>query len=1042
MIEPETTISRAAPALLRTLFLHHDGIVVGATLAALGRSGVLALLLREGRVAMHEILRACPARPGYLHVALRCLALQGWLEREGEPASDAMVFSVTPRGRHASAAFDVYREVAAFVYSGVPFSRYLFGQRSVIHTGVIQAGVIEREVIDPPFERYAELVARSAQGYGLASEEFETIRAHLDGMLAGPSMIALKQRGLLAHGEFRFPAGGMTRDRLSVVLALLQHLGWVRREPSLTHGSLTHGDAWSFTEKGRVACEFTLHYGLTLSYLPLFCQLPRLLFDSVKNVTHREPGQEETHVERTLNVLASGVAHRRYFEDADAIIREVFNREPIAEQARFVADMGCGDGVWLDRIYQLVCRETLRGEKLDEHPLVMVGADYNVSALAVARRRLEAAGVPHIALFGDITDPENFAAALREVGLAIEDGLHIRAFIDHNRRYTEPREQAPKLSLYPRRAMSTGAYADEEGRAIPNALLEQNLVEHLRRWIPYTKQHGLIIIEAHDVAPEIAWRYGGCTHATAFDTYHGYSNQYPVDFDAFMSLAEEAGLRSIPYQHKVYPSRLPFVAISLNRFKTSDPGWLQTLKPCVRHNAGEFRNLPLGESGQGQGRAPGGCDDSRGSKDVPTARPPSQPSPCQKYLNKQGERAEKPESTTLGIPEEHPGWRPDGSEDREDGETLHRFLYRDGGIEHPRRWCFASTGALVAAILDEVERRLAGIESAPRTGRALRLVDYGAGTGLATLELIHGLADKGLLKRFDTRGIAFELLVLDLPSGWFAKAHELLEGLPFVRFESLKDAATGRIRRLSEIVAVGAPSRARPQRASGRIRLSEIGGPEGVDVVFASMVLHLVQPKALPALVDGIAEALKPDGVFLWNSPDTAPAPADACVIHAANRLLRGVIAEVLDDERRLPAIIAKLPEAERALYHALPARIREITKRLTASERARLRALGDKQVLPVPTDVSEIHTQLCRRFFGATSTAMSVLSEEDVIALALLPANQRYFAEVPERDCREELIRLLLRAEVLPRLRAGPAGHPTGLNLHWTFGHYAKGTE
>ena len=132
MIESETTISRAAPALLRTLFLHHDGIVVGATLAALGRSDVLALLLREGRIAMHEILRACPARPGYLHVALRCLALQGWLEREGEPSSDAMVFSVTPRGRHASAAFDVYREAAAFVYSGVPFSRYLFGESGMI----------------------------------------------------------------------------------------------------------------------------------------------------------------------------------------------------------------------------------------------------------------------------------------------------------------------------------------------------------------------------------------------------------------------------------------------------------------------------------------------------------------------------------------------------------------------------------------------------------------------------------------------------------------------------------------------------------------------------------------------------------------------------------------------------------------------------------------------------------------------------------------------------------------------------------------------
>ena len=200
-----------------------------------------------------------------------------------------------------------------------------------------------------------------------------------------------------------------------------------------------------------------------------------------------------------------------------------------------------------------------------------------------------------------------------------------------------------------------------------------------------------------------------------------------------------------------------------------------------------------------------------------------------------------------------------------------------------------------------------------------------------------------------------------------------------------------------------------------------------------------MQPKALPALLEGVAEALKPDGVFLWNTPDTAPAPADACVIHAANRLLRGSPRSWMTREA---AIIAKLPEAERGPYGDLPARVREIRQGLTPDERARLRALGDKQVLPVPTDVSEIQAQPCRRFPGATSTSMSVLTEADAITLALLPANQRYFAEVPERGCREELIRLLLCAEVLPVLRGGPAGHPTGLNLHWTFGRYRKRAE
>jgi hypothetical protein len=42
------------------------------------------------------------------------------------------------------------------------------------------------------------------------------------------------------------------------------------------------------------------------------------------------------------------------------------------------------------------------------------------------------------------------------------------------------------------------------------------------------------------------------------------------------------------------------------------------------------------------------------------------------------------------------------------------------------------------------------------------------------------------------------------------------------------------------------------------------------------------------------------------------------------------------------------------------------------------------------PTDVSEIHAQLCRRFLGATSTSMSVLTEEDAIALALHGVSDR----------------------------------------------------
>ncbi|MFH0343916.1 MAG: hypothetical protein ACHBNF_17750 [Chromatiales bacterium] len=923
-----TTISTAAPSLLRTLFLHHDGIVIGATICALEKPGLLTHLVSHGRVTFRELLDRYPCNPGYLHVALRCLALQGWITRAGVPGSDAMVFEVTPLGEIAAKTFPLYIEVAEFAFSGIPMERHLFHQRDLDSASA---------------EHYARITRRCLQNWDLAvgdpadqeSRLNEIIGQHLDGILVGPFMIAAKLRGLLEGEDFTYDGLPGPHHNLRAGLALLEHLGWVRLE----------GRRNLFTELGRVACEFTLHYGLTLSYWPMFCRLPSLIFNSSRHITHVAPGHEETHVDRSLNVLASGVAHRPYFEDSERILIAIFNREPLAEQPRFVADMGCGDGIWLKRIYEIVAAKTLRGRHLDEYPLLMIGADYNAKALEAAHRTLETAGVPNITLFGDVTDPTLFAQALGERGFDSVDGLHIRAFIDHNRRYTEPRDRA---SADKRLVLSTGAYASETGNAIPNRLLEENLVEHLRRWAPFIRKHGLIVIEAHNAYPPIAAEYNGKTHATAFDTYHGYSNQYPIDYEAFMSLAEEAGLRAVAHEQRVYPSRFPFVAISLNRFKTPGPIAIAAAHPPPRRDG--------------------------------------------------------------------TSWRPVGSEDSLDGEALHRFLYHDGDLTRPRRWCASSTGMLVHCLLEGIERRLDRGFNPSRTSRQLTLVDYGAGTGLATLELIKGLHETGLMQRMERNGINFKLLLFDFASGWFAKAFDLLNAFTFIDFHSLTAPGSGKIRLISDIIA-----------------------PESVDIIYASMVLHLVPPKALPPLIDSFAEVLKPHGSFYWNSPDTAPASAHSEVIHAPNRALRRVLLEVIDTELRVLQVLSKVPLDQRGAFADLPQRLAEIRRSLTPERRAIAKARADKQILAVPTHVEYIEGLMNKRFDGSFSTMVSMLSEADALALALLPANQRYFNEIEDAELRRKLITLLLGYEVLPRFRAGPAGNAVGLNLHWTYGEHVK---
>ena len=56
-----------------------------------------------------------------------------------------------------------------------------------------------------------------------------------------------------------------------------------------------------------------------------------------------------------------------------------------------------------------------------------------------------------------------------------------------------------------------------------------------------------------------------------FDTYHGLSKQYVVDFEVFMRCAQRAGLEVSPRHQRRYPTKLPFVAISLNRLVVRAP---------------------------------------------------------------------------------------------------------------------------------------------------------------------------------------------------------------------------------------------------------------------------------------------------------------------------------------------------------------------------------------------------------------------------------------------------------------------------------------
>jgi SAM-dependent methyltransferase len=261
-------------------------------------------------------------------------------------------------------------------------------------------------------------------------------------------------------------------------------------------------------------------------------------------------------------VWGSGGAHDTYFKVVDEIIVRLFNL-PIEDQPKGILDMGCGNGAFLEHIFDVIERQTLRGKMLDDYPLFLVGADYNQAALKVTRANLIKADIWAKVIWGDIGRPDLLANDLMEnYSIDLKDLLNARTFLDHNRIW-----EMPEHIIGDRVSHSTGAFA-HRGRRISNSLVEDNLLEHFNKWSPYVKKYGLLMIELHTIAPTLTAANLGKTAATAYDATHGFSDQYIVEIPVLHKIAAEAGLYPDANFFRKFPdSDLATVSINLLKGK-------------------------------------------------------------------------------------------------------------------------------------------------------------------------------------------------------------------------------------------------------------------------------------------------------------------------------------------------------------------------------------------------------------------------------------------------------------------------------------------
>ena len=527
----------ACKSVLRTIFLHLDGLVLGPTIDALRRRGLLEFVVQRGQATNQELSQHFAANPGYLDVAFRLFEHQGWVHRH--VTDQEVLYELAEPEWFAKAITELYAEPVSLLMSLGPLGRFesLFFDQG---TGLAQ---------------FAELVARARSGWGMPACSpvvEERLRCHLDGILIAPAMVALTrhqvfERMATAEGFLDPENDAADSQSLRIALELFQIPGWVDGSEG----------RYRLTAAGEFAVSRAHAYGITVSYLPTLLQLPWLFFGDLREDRHLVLGGPEAHVDRAVNIWARGLSHRRYFSAVDDVIVRLFDR-PLDEQPAGIADLACGDGTFLEHIYDVIRTRTLRGRHLQRMPLTLVGGDFSPVALEATRQTLSAAGIPHRTVRGDISQPEQLTEALSaECGLDADDFLHVRCFIDHDRHPVWPGSSGGSGLL-----ASQGAFA-AQGQLLTGTDVAAGLVEHLRRWRLCVGKFGLLLIELHTLPAELTRTRIGQTLATSIDATHGYSDQHPVELPVFLTAASLAGWSVEPCSQQVFPSK-ELAAVSIN----------------------------------------------------------------------------------------------------------------------------------------------------------------------------------------------------------------------------------------------------------------------------------------------------------------------------------------------------------------------------------------------------------------------------------------------------------------------------------------------
>tara|TARA_R110000850_G_scaffold241496_1_gene366118 strand:- start:40430 stop:42043 length:1614 start_codon:yes stop_codon:yes gene_type:complete len=518
------------------LFRHLDGIAIAPVAFCLHERGVTQQLLSKKKHTLTELTETNDANEGYLNVALRLLASQGWLDYEVNNTTENITICLNDTSETAFSLFEKYQTAVKFLEISPSF-----------HPKKSNPAYFKKT--ESLLKKFKDQDFYNSKTHHHHSIEYQ-IKKHIEGVLTGPITVALAMNGFFhkyfMEASFRADEYHEDPENFSEILDFYTHLGWFHKKEK----------TYTFTDKGLFFAKRASAYGVTVSYIPTFNKIESLLFGDFSSLRNTSKNNTESHVNRVMNVWGSGGAHTAYFRQIDDIVIDIFNK-PIEEQPKGILDMGCGNGAFLIHLFDVIEQRTLRGKMLESHPLFLVGVDYNKEALKVTRSNLVNADIWAKVIWGDIGEPQQLEKDIYDdYAIHLKELLNVRTFLDHNRMWSEPKKVEKNIV-----STSTGAFS-HNGKRLSNNDVEANLKEHFQKWKPYIQNFGLLVVELHTLPPDRAAKHLGKTAVTAYDATHGFSDQYIVELDVFLEMLQKIGLKSVQKNFSKYPeSNLATVSI-------------------------------------------------------------------------------------------------------------------------------------------------------------------------------------------------------------------------------------------------------------------------------------------------------------------------------------------------------------------------------------------------------------------------------------------------------------------------------------------------